>query len=278
MHRHHSPYGSLVTRKNSAREYRSLYFAGDPNSGGFLSSLLAAGVTHVMKFSVNPSPSMRGTAELIPRQLAPSVGTLDVGTQASAAPSPTTQAPAGPEDPIYFGSLCFTPHTQKARAIFGSLRKNVPLTFGIVRLLADRHGILRLPDAVRPATTNPSPSPISPREHPSDGFINDSLETAESTSSSPTPLSEHSSGDLINDSLETAESKSSSPTPLSEHSSGDLVNDPLETAGSECSSVYLNDAVYPEDVVSPVKLDTDKRAQSKNRFLNSMQPATTRPI
>ena len=134
-----------------------------------------------MMFSKNPSPSQRGTAEVIPRQLAPSVGTLGVGTRASVALISTTTRP---EDPIYFGSLCFTPHAPEARPIFDSLHEGVTLTFGIVRLRADRHGILRLPDAARTVTLGSSPLSTSTTGYSPGSLPNDSLEIAESETAS----------------------------------------------------------------------------------------------
>ena len=112
-----------------------------------------------MMFSVNPSPSRRGTAEVIPRLLAPSVGTLGVGVTSPVVLNLATCNLPYSEDPIYFGSLCFTPHASAALPIFETLQGSVDLTFGIIRLRTDFFVTLRLPDAIRPtATLTSSPS------------------------------------------------------------------------------------------------------------------------
>ena len=145
--------------------------------------LLTAGVTCAMMFSENPSPSRRGSAEISPRQLAPSVGTLGVGIMALVVPNPAACDLPHPEDPIYFGSLCFTPHAPVALPIFEALQDGVDLTFGVIRLRADRFGILCLPDAIHPTATSTS-SPNSVAESCSPDLASDFLEATESESSS----------------------------------------------------------------------------------------------
>ena len=47
------------------------------------------------------------------------------------------------EDPIYFGSLCFTPQAPAVHPIFDALLEGVDLMFGVMRFRVDRAGILR---------------------------------------------------------------------------------------------------------------------------------------
>ena len=128
-------------------------------------------------------------------------------------PSPVARNSPQPEDPIYFGSLCFIPHAPAALPIFEALLEGVDLTFGIIRLRADRSSILRLPDAIRPTATT-------------------------STSSL----------------------------------------DILETAESESASIYLDDDLYPEDAIYPVKRDADDCVQDESCYINSSMTTPTRPV
>src|ERR1041385_6357593 len=114
----------------------------------------------------NPGSLAMGFAGVNPRQLAPSVGTAQVGRTISAASStystptgattspalydPTTQAESD-----LFGSLGFTAHLSTLRPIFADLRSGINLIFGAYRMYINHWGALRLTDDARaPATTS----------------------------------------------------------------------------------------------------------------------------
>ena len=85
-------------------------------------------------------------AVVTPRQLALSVGTLRAGVTAPAAPAsavydqPASAAPTSAVydppasgEPIYFGSLEFTPHPPALRPAFDSLYEGTDLVIGNLR-------------------------------------------------------------------------------------------------------------------------------------------------
>src|SRR4051812_39256680 len=92
-----------------------------------------------------------------PRQLAPSVGTAQVGNAISAA-SPASSTPADamtsptPFDPMtqaesdLFGSLGFTAHLSTLRPAFADLRSGINLIFGAYQVYINHWGALRLTD------------------------------------------------------------------------------------------------------------------------------------
>src|ERR1041385_2147208 len=94
----------------------------------------------------NPGSLTMGFAEVDPRQLAPSVGTQQVGTAISAASSPTAIKAATPTtlidsttrtDSDLFGSLGFVAHLPACRLAFADLRNGVNLTFGAYQIYID---------------------------------------------------------------------------------------------------------------------------------------------
>ncbi|KAK1615192.1 hypothetical protein QYE76_020709 [Lolium multiflorum] len=113
--------------------------------------------------SINPKPLSEGIAEELPRQLAPSVGTLSAQGRASAVPvtsaafvldSPT---PPGPKDPIYYEPVEFASHLKPSHPAPSESSDDVTTTFGGVRFIIDSEGFLRLP---RAGTSGSSP-PVS---------------------------------------------------------------------------------------------------------------------
>ena len=101
-----------------------------------------------------------GFAGIDPRQLAPSMGTTQVGSAISAASStsstpanamtppalidPTTQAESD-----LFGSLGFTAHLSTLQPVFADLRSGINLTFGAYQIYINHWGTLRLIDSTQ---------------------------------------------------------------------------------------------------------------------------------
>src|SRR4051812_25694606 len=99
-----------------------------------------------------------GFDEADPRQLAPSVGTLQVGITISAGPSPAPSKSTTPPalvdsmtraDSDLFGSLGFMTHLPTFRPAFADLRTGINLTFGGYQIYINHWGSLRLTDSVR---------------------------------------------------------------------------------------------------------------------------------
>src|ERR1041384_2947328 len=113
----------------------------------------------------NPGSLTMGFAGADPRQLAPSVGTAQVGSAISAASSPapanattpstlidsTTQA-----DSDLFGPLGFTAHLSTFRPAFADLRSGINLTFGAYQIYINHWGTLRLIDGTRAPVATPA--------------------------------------------------------------------------------------------------------------------------
>ena len=114
----------------------------------------------------NPGSLTMGFAGVDPRQLAPSVGTAQVGSAISMAssrsPTPTNaRTPSAPIDPTtqaesdLFGSLGFTAHLSTLRPVFADLRSGINLIFGAYQIYINHWGALRLTDGTQePATTS----------------------------------------------------------------------------------------------------------------------------
>ena len=111
-------------------------------------------------------------AEVTPRQLAPSVGTLHVGSAIPAAPSSSTLDEATTYDAIYFdseaaaksitfGSFDFTPHSPMLNLVFKSLRGSLDLAFGDLHFYINNLGVLRLPNQTHPAATDSTTPPAA---------------------------------------------------------------------------------------------------------------------
>ena len=97
-----------------------------------------------------------GFAEADPRQLAPSVGTSQVGITITTAPSSasikSTTPPALDDsmaraDSDLFGSLSFVAHLPTLRPAFADLRAGIDLTFGGYHIYINHWGTLRLADS-----------------------------------------------------------------------------------------------------------------------------------
>src|SRR3954469_7234280 len=103
----------------------------------------------------NPGYLTMGFAGVNPRQLAPIVGTAQVGNAISAV-SPSSSAsmdPTSQADSDLFGSLGFTAHLLTLRPAFADLRSGVNLIFGAYRIYINHWGTLRLTDDTRAPTT-----------------------------------------------------------------------------------------------------------------------------
>src|SRR3954469_22157580 len=104
-----------------------------------------------------------GFAEADPHQLAPAVGTSQVGITISAAPSSAsikTTTPLTLVDPMtradsdLFGSLGFVAHLPTFRPAFADLCTGINLTFDGYKIYIHHWGTLRLADRARaPAST-----------------------------------------------------------------------------------------------------------------------------
>src|SRR4051812_40872595 len=106
----------------------------------------------------NPGSLTLGFAGVDPHQLAPSVGTAQVGNTISAAPSassaiidPTTQAESN-----LFESLGFTAHLSTLRPVFTDLRSGINLIFRAYQIYINHWGALRLTDGTRAPATTPA--------------------------------------------------------------------------------------------------------------------------
>src|SRR4051812_25003252 len=106
----------------------------------------------------NPGSLTMGFAEADPRQLAPSVGTAQVGITISAASSSTSTNTATSStliiyttraDSDLFGSLGFMAHLPAFRSAFVGLRSGINLTFGAYQIYINHWGTLRLTDSTR---------------------------------------------------------------------------------------------------------------------------------
>src|SRR3954463_7658669 len=114
----------------------------------------------------NPGSLTMGFAGVDPRQLAPSVGTAQVGNAISAAPSASstligaTASPApinqtNQAESNLFESLGFTAHLSTLQPVFADLRSGINLIFGAYQVYINHWGALRLIDDARaPATTS----------------------------------------------------------------------------------------------------------------------------
>src|SRR4051812_10050987 len=103
----------------------------------------------------NPGFLTMGFVGVDPRQLAPSVGTTQVGSAISAASS-TSSAPIDPTthaESDLFGSLGCTAHLSTLRPVFADLRSGINLIFGAYQIYINHWGALRLTDGTRAPTT-----------------------------------------------------------------------------------------------------------------------------
>src|ERR1041384_7213454 len=111
-----------------------------------------------MPLMTNPGSLIMGFAGVDPRQLAPSVGTTQVGNTISTVPSaspaivdPTTQVESN-----LFESLGFMTHLSTLRPVFTDLRSGINLIFGAYQIYINHWGALRLTDGARAPATTPA--------------------------------------------------------------------------------------------------------------------------
>ena len=99
----------------------------------------------------NPGSLTMGFAGVDPRQLAPFVGTAQVGNAISAAPSASSALidPTAQAESNLFESLGFTAHLSTLRPVFTDLHSGVNLIFGAYQIYINHWGTLRLTDDTR---------------------------------------------------------------------------------------------------------------------------------
>ena len=99
-----------------------------------------------------------------PRQLVPSVGKTGVGSMDLTASSATIGDSPDLQQPIYFGSLGFHPHSPVVQSAFEELQAGVEASFGKLRFYVNKWGTLRLTDAPPSASEEPAASSTSSAE------------------------------------------------------------------------------------------------------------------
>src|SRR4051812_31408923 len=105
----------------------------------------------------NPGSLTMGFAGVDPRQLAPSVGTAQVGNAISAvSSSPTLTGSVTATGSNLFESLGFTAHLPALKPVFTNLHSGVNLIFGAYQIYIKNWGTLRLIDGTRAPTTAPA--------------------------------------------------------------------------------------------------------------------------
>ena len=87
-------------------------------------------------------------AEVIPRQLAPSVGSEEARTMNSTASSSSTSSSAGGGDQIRFGTVNFLPHPPALLPAFVDFGQEMDLTIGSFNFLVGTQGSFRLSDPI----------------------------------------------------------------------------------------------------------------------------------
>src|SRR4051812_47170573 len=122
---------------------------------------------------INPGSLTMGFAEADPRQLAPSVGTSQVGITISADSSP---APAKTATPFaladsatravfdLFGSLGFMAHLPTFRPTFVDLRTGINLTFGAYKIYINHWGLSA--SRIAPEHLHQQPPRQQSKKHP----------------------------------------------------------------------------------------------------------------
>src|ERR1041385_8136568 len=107
----------------------------------------------------NPGSLTMGFAGVDPRQLAPSVGAVQVGNAISASSSSSSSAlidSAAPADSNLFESLEFMAHLPALQPVFTNLHSGVNLIFGAFQININHWGTLRLIDDTRAPTPTPA--------------------------------------------------------------------------------------------------------------------------
>src|SRR4051812_9789725 len=102
----------------------------------------------------NPGSLTMGFAGVDPRQLAPSVGTAQVGNAISAvSSSPTLTGSVTATGSNLFESLGFTAHLPALKPVFTDLHPGVNLIFEAYRIYINHWGTLRLVDDTQAPTS-----------------------------------------------------------------------------------------------------------------------------
>src|SRR3954463_15553103 len=105
----------------------------------------------------NPGSLTTGFAGVDPCQLAPSVGTAQVGNAISAASSSSALIDStAPARSNLFESLGFTAHLPALQPVFNDLHSGVNLIFGAYQIYINHWGTLRLIDGTQAPTTAPA--------------------------------------------------------------------------------------------------------------------------
>src|SRR4051812_42603980 len=105
----------------------------------------------------NPGSLTMGFAEVDPHQLAPSVGTAQVGNAISAASSSSALIDStAPARSNMFESLGFTTHLPALQPVFSDLHSGVNLIFGAYQIYINHWGTLHLIDDTNAPTATPT--------------------------------------------------------------------------------------------------------------------------
>src|ERR1044071_948753 len=105
----------------------------------------------------NPGSLNMGFAGVDPRQLAPSVGTAQVGNAISAASSSSALIDStAPARSNLFESLGFMAHLPALKPVFTNLHSGVNLIFGAYQIYINHWGSLRLVDSSQTPTSAPA--------------------------------------------------------------------------------------------------------------------------
>src|ERR1041385_7262005 len=112
----------------------------------------------------NPGSLAMGFAGADPRQLAPSVGTVQAGNAISAASSSSALIDStAPARSNLFESLGFTAHLPALQPVFTDLHSGVNLIFGAYQIYINHWGTLRLTDGTRASSQTRPPRPEEQR-------------------------------------------------------------------------------------------------------------------
>jgi hypothetical protein len=104
-----------------------------------------------MPYSPDPKSFVLDICRVIPRQLAPTVGTLGVGIMNSTAFSSLANSnPEVDEIQIPFGTINFQPHQSNFTQIFESVDQDMDLTIGSLNFRVGSLDSIRLSDPAKP--------------------------------------------------------------------------------------------------------------------------------
>src|SRR4051812_3120586 len=117
--------------------------------------------------STNPGSLTMGFSGVDPRQLAPSVGTAQVGITISAvsSSSSTLTGSATRTGSNLFESLGFTANLPALKPVFSDLHSGVNLTFGAYRIYINHWGTLRLVDGTQAPAAAPATTTVADATH-----------------------------------------------------------------------------------------------------------------